>query len=236
MSKKKILLLSDDLRMHSGIATQSKEFVMGTLDKYDWVQLGGAVTHPEQGKVIDMSQAVKTEYGIDDATYEHILKVIRHEIATFETTPVTYQNLGEEDLRNILIAHLNGHYEGDATGETFRHQGKTDIRIEADNRAAFVGECKVWTGGAGLSSAIDQLIGYLTWRDCKASLIVFNKKVKDFSSILEKCPEQLRTHKSFKREEKENVSANEWRVCLRSPVDQGREITVHVFLANLFVN
>ena len=57
MKKKKILLLSDDLRMHSGIATQAKEFVMGTLHKYDGDQLGGAVTHPEQGKVIDMSQA-----------------------------------------------------------------------------------------------------------------------------------------------------------------------------------
>jgi hypothetical protein len=67
MSKKKILLLSDDLRMHSGIATQSKEFVMGTLDKYDWVQIGGAVKHPEEGKIIDMSQAAKNEYGIDDA-------------------------------------------------------------------------------------------------------------------------------------------------------------------------
>ena len=55
MSKKKILLLSDDLRMHSGIATQSKEFVMGTLHKYDWVQLGGAVKHPEQGKCVEMS-------------------------------------------------------------------------------------------------------------------------------------------------------------------------------------
>jgi len=65
--KKKILLLSDDLRMHSGIATQSKEFVMGTIHKYDWVQLGGAVKHPEQGKVIDMSQAVKNDYGIEDA-------------------------------------------------------------------------------------------------------------------------------------------------------------------------
>ena len=67
MKKKKILLLSDDLRMHSGIATQSKEFVMGTLHKYDWVQLGGAVKHPEQGKIIDMSQAVKNDYGINDA-------------------------------------------------------------------------------------------------------------------------------------------------------------------------
>tara|TARA_Y100001963_G_scaffold138445_1_gene203240 strand:- start:1075 stop:2454 length:1380 start_codon:yes stop_codon:yes gene_type:complete len=65
-SKKKILLMSDDLRMHSGIATQSKEFVMGTMKHYDWVQLAGAVKHPEEGKIIEMSNAVKEEYGIED--------------------------------------------------------------------------------------------------------------------------------------------------------------------------
>ena len=89
MSKKKILLLSDDLRMHSGIATQSKEFVMGTLHKYDWVQLGGAVKHPEQGKVIDMSQAVQNDYGIKDAY--------------FKVYPVS--GYGNEDvLREIFLA------------------------------------------------------------------------------------------------------------------------------------
>jgi len=31
--KKKILLLSDDLRMSSGVGTVSKEFVLGTIDK-----------------------------------------------------------------------------------------------------------------------------------------------------------------------------------------------------------
>ena len=67
MSKKKILLLSDDLRMHSGIATQSKEFVMGTIHKYDWVQIGGAVKHPEQGKIIDMSQAIQNQCNVKDA-------------------------------------------------------------------------------------------------------------------------------------------------------------------------
>ena len=66
MSKKKILLLSDDLRMHSGIATQSKEFVMGTIHKYDWVQVGGAVKHPEEGKIIDMSEAVRNQIGVPD--------------------------------------------------------------------------------------------------------------------------------------------------------------------------
>jgi len=65
--KKKILLMSDDLRMHSGIATQSKEFVMGTLHHYDWVQIAGAVKHPEEGKIIDMNQAIRNETGISHA-------------------------------------------------------------------------------------------------------------------------------------------------------------------------
>jgi glycosyltransferase involved in cell wall biosynthesis len=68
MKKKKLLLLSDDLRMHSGIATQSKEFVMGTMHKYDWVQLGGAVKHPEEGKIVDMNQAAANETGVKDAS------------------------------------------------------------------------------------------------------------------------------------------------------------------------
>ena len=53
--------MSDDLRMHSGIATQSKELVMGTLHKYDWVQVAAAINHPENGKIIDMSEAVRNE-------------------------------------------------------------------------------------------------------------------------------------------------------------------------------
>ena len=65
--KKRILLMSDDLRMHSGIATQSKEFVMGTMKHYEWVQIAGAVKHPEEGKIIDMKEAIKNELGIDDA-------------------------------------------------------------------------------------------------------------------------------------------------------------------------
>ena len=67
MSKKKILLLSDDLRMSSGIGTMSKEFVLGTVQHYDWVQIGGAIKHPEAGKVIDMNESVRNETGVQDA-------------------------------------------------------------------------------------------------------------------------------------------------------------------------
>jgi len=65
--KKKILLLSDDLRMTSGISTMSRELVLGTIHKYDWVQLGAAIQHPEFGKVVDVNQDVRERTGIEDA-------------------------------------------------------------------------------------------------------------------------------------------------------------------------
>jgi len=67
MAKKKILLLSDDLRMSSGVGTMSKEFVMGTLKQYDWVQLGGAIKHPETGKVVNMDAVCAEQTGVEDA-------------------------------------------------------------------------------------------------------------------------------------------------------------------------
>tara|TARA_B100000902_G_scaffold258730_1_gene244937 strand:+ start:1960 stop:3399 length:1440 start_codon:yes stop_codon:yes gene_type:complete len=66
--KKKILLLSDDLRMSSGVGVMSKEIVLGTLDKYDWVQIGGAIKHPDEGKVFDMNEQIRKETGIKDAS------------------------------------------------------------------------------------------------------------------------------------------------------------------------
>jgi glycosyltransferase involved in cell wall biosynthesis len=70
--KKKILLLSDDLRMTSGISTMSKEFVLGTVHKYDWVQLGAAINHPEFGKIVSLNDDVKTRTGVEDANVKII--------------------------------------------------------------------------------------------------------------------------------------------------------------------
>ena len=70
--KKKILLLSDDLRMTSGIATVSKELVFGTFEKYHWIQLGAAVEHPEKGREIDLGEDARNVSGVSDAS----LKII----------------------------------------------------------------------------------------------------------------------------------------------------------------
>jgi len=172
--------------------------------------------------------------GIAGEDYEHILAVIRHEGRTFEATPATYRSMGEEDLRNILLAHLNGHYEGAATGETFRNAGKTDVRIENTNRAAFVAECKIWRGAAEVGKGLDQLLSYLTWRDAKAALVIFNKDVAGFTELLAKMPEVLRSHRLYRGDLGTNHHG-EWRSTFSSAQDAGSLLVVHAFLFNLYV-
>ena len=65
--KKKILLLSDDLRMSSGVGVMSREIVMGTLRDFDWVQVGGAIKHPDKGKIFDLSSDLAEQTGIEDS-------------------------------------------------------------------------------------------------------------------------------------------------------------------------
>ena len=66
-NRKKVLLLCDDIRMHSGIATMAREFVLNTAHKYNWFNLGAALKHPEVGKVLDLSDDLNKRLGIDDA-------------------------------------------------------------------------------------------------------------------------------------------------------------------------
>lgn len=64
--RKKILLLSDDLRVHSGIGVMSREIVEQTCGVFNWVQVGAAVNHPEAGKIVDISQDAARITGVED--------------------------------------------------------------------------------------------------------------------------------------------------------------------------
>ena len=63
-NRKKGLLLSDDLRLPSGVGTVSKDMVLKTLHHFNWVQVGGAIKHPDQGRIVDMSQEMDKQTGI----------------------------------------------------------------------------------------------------------------------------------------------------------------------------
>lgn len=53
--------------MTSGVATMSKEIVLGTLQYFDWVQVGAALNHPENGKIVILDEDIRSSYGIPDA-------------------------------------------------------------------------------------------------------------------------------------------------------------------------
>jgi glycosyltransferase involved in cell wall biosynthesis len=65
--RKKILLLCDDIRFTSGIATIAREIIVGTAHRFNWVNLGGAVQHPEQGQRLDISADTNQHAEIEDA-------------------------------------------------------------------------------------------------------------------------------------------------------------------------
>ena len=113
---------------------------------------------------------------------------------------------------------------------------KTDIHITEEGRAAFIGECKVWSGEKELQRGLQQLLSYLTWRHCKTALIVFNKDRAKFIELLEKAAAALRSaDKLFLQNISSDSAQGEWRMLFRSPEDDGHEVTVHLFLFNLYV-
>jgi glycosyltransferase involved in cell wall biosynthesis len=65
--RKNILLLTDDIRLHSGVANVGKEIVIHTAHHYNWYNLGGAINHPELGKIFDLSDEINRLKNIPDS-------------------------------------------------------------------------------------------------------------------------------------------------------------------------
>ena len=66
--RKKILLICDDIRVHSGVATVAKEIVLHTCQHFNWVQIAGAIKHPDKGKKFDLSPDTNKEMGLQDSS------------------------------------------------------------------------------------------------------------------------------------------------------------------------
>ena len=66
--RKKIMLICDDIRVHSGVATVARELVLNTAQHFNWVNIAGAIKHPEQGKRFDISADTNANTGLTDAS------------------------------------------------------------------------------------------------------------------------------------------------------------------------
>ena len=122
--RKKILLICDDIRVHSGVATVAKEIVLHTCQHFNWVQLAGAIKHPDAGKRFDLSADTNKETGIDDSSVfiyptdgygnpelvRQLIKMEKPDAIFLVTDPRYFMwlfNIENEIRKNIPIIYLN---------------------------------------------------------------------------------------------------------------------------------
>jgi hypothetical protein len=152
----------------------------------------------------------------------------------FERTPDSYKSLDEYALRNIILSTLNSIFSGNATGETFSHKGKTDIYLRIDKGNILIFEFKFWGGQKLYQATIDQLLGYLTWRENFGIVISFVQQ-KDFSKILSSAPAVVQTHQSYKHSFKQIEKHHAFSIHTL-PSDTDKSVEIHHLFYNLYAN
>ena len=228
-SKRKNQLLSKNNLMSSlGVPLKRKNSTSNTF----------SIPKPRLKEKISINKPIVTEKGfkpeptLNDESYRHILKVINDVGKNFERMPSVYKGKGEEDLRDHILMTLDPNFElGSASGETFNKSGKTDIQLRYDSSVVFVAECKFWTGEKGYLKTISQLLNYLTWRDTKASVIIFARQ-KDFTTILDKVQAVTKTHSNY-LSFINNTDENWFNYRFHINGDRNREIKLAVQLYHL---
>ena len=122
--RKKIMLIADDIRDHSGVATVAKEIVLKTCQHFNWVNVAGAIKHPEKGKRLDLSKDTADLSGVEDASVmiypvdgygdpriiREILNIERPNAILLITDPRYFMhiwNMEQEIRKQIPIAYLN---------------------------------------------------------------------------------------------------------------------------------
>jgi hypothetical protein len=174
------------------------------------------------------SAPYKPEPVLNNDDYEHILSVLDNMAHVMERSPSAFHHMDEEALRTHFLVQLNGHYEGQATGETFNYEGKTDILVRSGDKNIFIAECKFWGGPKKLSETIDQLLGYSSWRDTKTAVIIFNRN-RDFSRVLATIPVTAKQHPNFKRELAGRTDTR-FRYCFSHRDDANRELLLTILV------
>jgi hypothetical protein len=174
-------------------------------------------------------QPYKPEPVLRDDDYENILNILDNMTKVMERSPKVFSEIDEESLRTHFLVQLNGHYDGEATGETFNYNGKTDILIRSNGKNIFIAECKYWKGEKKYLETIDQILSYASWRDTKVAILVFNRN-KNFTEVLKTIEACTKRHKNFKKE-RGIVGETRFKYVFANREDANREllITVMVF-------
>lgn len=97
--KKKILLVSDDIRIATGVSIISKNMMKGTSDSFEWVQMGGLGNHPSDNKV-SMYEGIKIygAQGFGNAkSFRACVEMEKPDGILFFTDPNKFTHLFQEE-------------------------------------------------------------------------------------------------------------------------------------------
>lgn len=177
-----------------------------------------------------MSPAMAPEPTLDMKQYETILGLVRGAGRSIEQSSSRTRKLDEESLRDLFLVPLNAHF-GTATGEAFNYQGKTDVLIRHQQANLFVAEFKVWGGDKHFLATIDQLLSYLTWRDTKTAIVVFNRNA-DFTSVVDKIRRLVKQHPRY-LSGPINLDETSDRYVFSLPQDSERKVLISVLAFDL---
>ena len=157
--------------------------------------------------------------------FETILNVIESQGVTFERTPGAVSKLDEEEIRDFILGSLNGAFDLGATGEAFSKRGKTDIHLVVPGGSVFIAECKIWGGQKIVGEAVQQILGYLTWRDAYGVVLMFSRNAR-FSGVRENIPEAIKAVESLRGEVHE-VDPHHWSARHIFPNDEHQTVEMH---------
>ena len=150
-------------------------------------------------RILDLPEKKEIEFSIDptlhENTYKEIIRISNDLGKEMERHPSIYIDKNEEAIRDLFLMFLSPHFEN-VTGETFNHSGKADILIRYKGENAFISECKFWRGKKDYFSTINQILSYLTWRDSKAAIFIFNKNTK-FNHVLDVIKSETSKHPNW---------------------------------------
>lgn len=181
-------------------------------------------------KLPPMTPARALDPTLDLKQYEMILGLVRGAGHSIEQSSSRTRKLDEEALRDLFLVPLNAHF-GTASGEAFNYQGKTDVLIRHEGGNLFVAEFKIWGGDKRFLATIDQLLSYLTWRDTKAAIVMFNRNA-GFTAVVEKMRVLVKDHPRYESGPV-NLDETSDRYIFSLPQDNERKVIISLLAFDL---
>ena len=166
-----------------------------------------------------------------DKEYREIISSLNTIGRNLERFPNTHRNRDEETIRDLFLIQLGASFTNySSTGEAFNHRGKTDIMVKKGDDILFIAECKFWKGAKVLTDAISQLLSYLTWRDTKTALLIFNREV-GMSAAIKSLQETIPKHPNYVSGIKRSETQYDYVFHLNN--DKSRQIMMSVLIFDL---